>query len=393
MKIVEAISDSNVGGAGMVILSRIRHSDRTKFSYHVMIPRGSALKERFRSVGAVVWELDGCRDRSFSVRGIFRYCFLLRYLQPDLVNCHGTLSCRIAAWLCRVPCRLYTRHCAYPPPVWQTVFPGKWLCGRVQMLLSPHGIAVADAAKKNLTDTGMAEERIHVIVNGAERLRKCSAAETDAVRKCFRIPLDAIVVGIFARLEPCKDHDTFLAAAERLLARSAAYRFLIVGDGSERKRLERLCRERKLDPYVIFTGFVEDVAPYFHLIRVNVNCSVGTETSSLALSEGMSLGIPAVASDYGGNPYLIRQGENGCIYPRRDAEALANAVAAVAEDSDFYRRLSDGARLRFEQELNAAVMTEKTEQLYEELFGSVKDRETKLLRKNKSVKQSRRQSL
>lgn len=393
MKIVEAISDGNIGGAGMVVLSRIRHSDPDKFSYHVLIPRGSALKPRLCQLGAVVWEIDGFADRSFSLRGIGSCLTLLRYLQPDLVNCHGALSCRIAAWLCRVPCRLYTRHCAYPPPIWQRVFPGKWLCGRVQMHLSVAVIAVADAAKQNLLDTGVAESRIRLIINGAEPMRACSDAEKEALRRQWQIPTDATVVGICARLEPCKDHDTFLAAAELLLARSSAYRFLIIGEGSQRWRLQEQCRKRRIDPYVRFVGFAEDVAPYWNLMQINVNCSVGTETSSLALSEGMSLGIPAVVSDYGGNPYMVRHGENGLVFPCRNAKALAEAVIALTEDPTLYRHCSDGARRRFARELNAASMTKETEQLYEQLFGSFKARATELPRKNRSAGQRHPRSL
>jgi len=373
MKIVEVISDTNVGGAGILLLSRMRNRDRDRFSYHVILPRGSALKERFVALGVVTWEVDACRDRSFSLRGIPQYLSLLRYLTPDLVNCHGCLSCRVAAMLCRIPCRVYTRHCAYPPPAWQRIFPGKQLLGWAQGLLSHHTIAVAYAAREDLLQTGTDPKRVTVIINGAERQPRLSAEEKEALREALGIPRGTTVVGICARLEPCKDHLCFLRAAKRLVEKGGDYRFLVVGDGSLASSLKAWCRDHKLERHVIFTGFVKDVSPYFNLMDLNVNCSVGTETSSLALSEGMSLGIPAIVSDYGGNPYMVRHGENGLVYPQGRDDLLAEAIERLTWDRDLYGRLSQNALRRYREELNAETMTKKTEKLYQELFRSVKN--------------------
>ena len=104
---------------------------------------------------------------------------------------------------------------------------------------------------------------------------------------------------------------------------------------------------------------------------ININCSVGTETSCLALSEGMSLSKPAVASDYGGNPYMIKDGENGFLYPAGDVKKLSLAIARLSSDKELYESMSKSARERFESELNAAAMTEKTYAFYESLLDKV----------------------
>ena len=135
-----------------------------------------------------------------------------------------------------------------------------------------------------------------------------------------------------------------------------------------RTELEREAKRLGLSNVICFTGFVEDVAPYVSLMDIHVNCSVGTETSSLAISEAMSLGIPTVASDFGGNPYMVRDGENGFLYPKGNDEALAEKIRVLASAPKLYKQVSKGARRRFEQELNAACMTKKTEQLYARLF-------------------------
>ena len=117
---------------------------------------------------------------------------------------------------------------------------------------------------------------------------------------------------------------------------------------------------------MIFTGFVHNVAPYYNIIDLNLNCSWGTETSCLALSEGMSIGLPAIATTYGGNPYMITEGVNGYLVPEKDGHAMAEAIVKVMEDREGFEKLKIGARKMYEEKFTAAVMTRQLEKLYED---------------------------
>jgi glycosyltransferase involved in cell wall biosynthesis len=240
-------------------------------------------------------------------------------------------------------------------------------------LLSDRIIAVAHIVKRDLLQMGVDPERISVVINGAKPLKMASASEIEAMRERLGVARGERIVGICARLEKCKDHETFLRAAEIICRNSRDYRFLIVGEGSQRCALEDLAGRLGIADRVTFTCFCENVAEYINLFYINVNCSVGTETSSLALSEGMSLGIPAIASDYGGNPYMVRDGVNGFLYPQGNADELATRILLL-EDDALYRRLSAGAYERFCRELNAKRMTQATEKLYVELLKKRPDR-------------------
>ncbi len=368
MKVLEVISDTNIGGAGMLLLARLRHSDRARFQTTVLLPSGSALASRFREIGIPVCFMKGCQDQSNDMRHVWELVSIIRRLRPTLINCHGCFSARVAAAIAGVPIRIYTRHCAYPVegyrrmPIYRTGF------GAMTGALSHHVIAVADAAKENLLDMGTPPSRISVIVNGAEALRPSSEKEKQALRQSLHIPDHAVIVGISARLEACKDHACFLRAAARICADDDRYFFLILGDGSLRKDLEQEAARLGIASHVRFLGFVENVAPYVNLFDLHVNCSVGTETSSLAISEAMSLGIPTVASDFGGNPYMVHDGENGFLYLAGDDAALAERILHVFSSHRLYEDICRGARERFVSELNAAQMTKKTVQLYARLF-------------------------
>ena len=366
MKILEVISDTNIGGAGRLLLERLGKSDAYGEEIFVLLPRGSRLAPRVRALRVSVIELDGCRDRSFDIFAISRIQKIISDIAPDVINCHGSMSARIAAYLCGVPVRIYTRHCSYPIPFLLRSFPIKQLLGALNRTLSPHAIAVADIVADDLEAMGYPGDRIRVIINGVSGLRRYSEERRREIRRDLGVD-GHFVVGICARVEKCKDHETFLRAA-RLLSGDERYRFLIVGEGTQLARMQALAAELGIADRVIFTGFCSDVERYFNCFDLNVNCSVGTETSSLALSEGMSIGLPAVASSFGGNPYMVRHGENGFIYKMRDARELADMISQIANDSELYDKMSDAAYRRFATQLNSKKMTEQTMALYRELF-------------------------
>lgn len=368
MKVVEIISDTNIGGAGILLCTRLKYTDRNEFQTAVILPKNSQLKPRLRRLHYPVYEASGSKDRSWSLRGLGSHIRLLKKLRPDLVNCHASLSGRMAARLCGVPSVVYTRHCVFPLKPWQKTIVGKTAMKIGQGLFYDHAIAVAHAAKDNLIALGVSPDRIHVIINGVEGKRAYSEKEKNEIKKKLGYRREHFIIGICGRLEPCKGHGELLKAAAILVKRNKNFRFLIIGEGSQEKSLKNECKKKGLTPYVSFTGFVEDVTPYLNILNLQVNCSRGSETSSLALSEGMSLGVPAVASDFGGNPYMIRNGENGYLYPVGDFRALANQIWHIYTHPRLCRAMGEKAYERFQKELNAQCMTEQTHRLYRSLF-------------------------
>lgn len=65
IRVLNIISDTNIGGAGRVILNYLRFADKSKFETLAAIPRGSLLKEPLEQAGAKVVEVDGMADRSY----------------------------------------------------------------------------------------------------------------------------------------------------------------------------------------------------------------------------------------------------------------------------------------------------------------------------------------
>lgn len=367
LKLIHILTDTNIGGAGVLLLNQLKTIDRGAFEVAVILPRGAELAPGVRKAGARVIEADRIADRSFSAGGIVTLCGILRRERPDILHCHGSLSGRVAAALCGIPVRVYTRHCAYTPPRLLCSFPLKHLCGWMQCLLSNGIVAVADAAADNLVDMGVPREKIRVIINGVEGLHELDGDERRAWRRSLGFLDEDFVCGIFARLEECKGH-RYLIEALALLPRDSSVKVLVVGRGSLEKELRALAARLGVADRVVFAGFQRDIAPFMNAIDLNLNCSVGTETSSLALSEGMSVGRAAVVSDYGGNPAMIEDGVSGFVVKRASPAALAKAIERLEGDRAMLASMEKAARRRFEEKFTARKMTEQLENYYLELW-------------------------
>lgn len=370
IKVLNILSDSNVGGAGRLLVNYLHNFDRSRFDIGIVLPRGSELIPFIEAEGYEVIEIDGGRDKSFDLAATREIMKLIREMKPDIVHTHSAFSGKLAAFLCGVRSRIYTRHSAFEPPKYLTRFPGKQLNGAVNNLLATEIVAVAEAAKKNLTDTGVDPEKISVIINGVERMRRISDEDKLCLRRSLGIPSSAFVCGISARLEDYKGHSYLLESAARILQGRSDVYFLVIGSGSCERSLKEQAARLGIASNVIFTGFASDVAPYYNIMDLNLNCSWGTETSCLALSEGMSLGVPAIATTYGGNPYMITSGVNGYLVPEKDAAAMAERIISLIDDRDELAELSRGALEMYEKKFTAAAMTRQLEALYEASYAA-----------------------
>ena len=139
---------------------------------------------------------------------------------------------------------------------------------------------------------------------------------------------------------------------------------MLCGRGSLDGELRRQVRQLGLEGRVVFAGFCADISPYMNAVDVNVNCSVGTETSSLALSEGMSVGKPAVVSDYGGNGAMVEHGVSGLVVPRADPTALAEALLYLERDPVRLQEMGVAAEQRYRQRFTPQRMTRELEDFY-----------------------------
>lgn len=363
IRVLNIISDTNIGGAGRVILNYLKYSDRSRFETAVAMPRGSALKERVEELRVKVYEVDGMADRSMDLKVIGALKDLIYKVKPDIVHTHGSLSGRIAGRQCGKAV-VYTRHSAFPVKSYMKRGPGRWLNKWVNEHYADAIIAISPAAAQNLTDAGISPKKIEIMMNGVEPVRAASPGEQAGFRRDHGLESGDFVTGILARVEDYKGHEDILEAMAKLLPAYPGLKLLVAGEGSYEPQVRARCAALGLEKNVIFLGFVRDVAPVLSVLDAQLNASWGTEACSVALLEGMSMGVPAVVSDYGGNPWLVRDGVSGLIFKTRDTAALAERLKTLMDDPALREKLSLGARREYQEKFTGEIAAARIEQIY-----------------------------
>lgn len=372
IKVVEVSSDSNIGGAGKCILTFLRSYDRSKFDVSVIIPVGSKLKPEIKALGTRVYELENLAEKSLDLKAVSKLKRLFKQIRPDIVHTHASMSARLAAKQCGIK-TVYTRHSVFPPPAKISKGVGKLINGFINNHTADRIIAVAEAAKDNLTATGVDEKKIEVVLNGVDALKPFDAERLSKAKEKYGIRPGQKTAAIVARLNKVKGHKYFVEAAEIIKERGLDMKFLIAGTGETEDEIRGLIKEKGLEDTVVMLGFLNDVEPLMNVMDIQVNCSFGTEATSLSLLEGMSLGKPAVVTDFGGNPGVIKDGVNGYLVPTHDPKALADRIEKLASDDELYSRISQNCFEIYAKTFTSEANARKIEEIYNQLYKSIKN--------------------
>lgn len=189
--------------------------------------------------------------------------------------------------------------------------------------------------------------RMEVAYNGVEVA--CAADIARSVREQWRAENwthpQAPVVGIIARLDEDKDHETFLRMARRVHEERSDVRFAIIGDGPLRKSISEAMVTGGMDGYVSMFGRCADTRRMMQLLDVVVLTSV-SEGCPNVLLEAAELGVPAVSTAAGGAVELISDGETGFVVPCKDSLAMADRVILLLSDSNVRDSVITEARSR-----------------------------------------------
>ena len=370
IRVLNIISDTNIGGAGRSLLNYLACRDRESFEAEVALPRGSALAKPIRDLGVPVREIGAMADKSLDRRAIRPLREAIRSARPDLVHTHGSLSGRLAARLERKSV-VYTKHCAFPPRGLLASPPGRLVNGVLDGLLSDGVLAIGPSAREILTASGIPEKRIHVLLNGVAPIPAPTPEQRRAARAAYGFTDGDFVLGILARVEEYKGHGILLDALKLLLEEGRPVRVLAAGEGAY---LDALREKASALPEgaVVFAGFVRDVEQALWAMDVQVNASYESETSSLSLLEGMSMGLPAVVSDCGGNPSLIFHGENGLVFPNRDSGGLARCAARLMDEPETLERMKDRSGEIFRERFTGEIFANNVENVYRDVLKGAK---------------------
>lgn len=374
MRLCLVLNVALVGGAEVVLLDMFRHLDPRRVRPELVCLREAGpLGEDLRRDGFDVTVLGrrGWRD----LRATFALWTHLRRRRPDVVLvCHfqraplvlGPLFARLA----RVPATVVAVHGMGMRAIGSRVLPS-YVVETLGIVTDALALLVPSQGRYLRDQEGVGrfpwrDAPEHYVPNGI-RIPAPGTPESRAeVRRELGLADDDVVAVLVARLAPLKGHDVLLRALARLAPTLPRLRAVLVGEGPLADELAALAEELGITDRLVFTGLRRDVGRVLDAADIGVLPSLH-EAVPISIIEEMAAGLPIVATDVGGLPDTVADGEQGVIVPPGDVEALAAGIGRLVADDELRRAMGKRGRQRAESEYSI----ENTARAYERMIESV----------------------
>jgi glycosyltransferase involved in cell wall biosynthesis len=231
-------------------------------------------------------------------------------------------------------------------------------------------VAVSQAVADILIDYGVPEDRLAVIYDGVDpSLFGPRGRKPGVLGELGLADAGPVVCKVANAYGESKGYDTLLDAAVAVSGELPDVRFIAVGKGTDSDKMKDAVARRGLEGTVTLAGYRSDVPDILSAVDLVVNCPKSREGLSVIALEAMATGLPVVATDVGGIPEIVRDGETGLLVPPDDPGALALAITRMLDDTDLASRLADAGKRLVREELSVDKMVERTERLYREVLG------------------------
>lgn len=352
MKIAHVVDSMEVGGAEMLVsqMCRVQREQGHDPRVYVVAALG-ALGEQMRGEGFSV-QANISHHLLDAEQKFFR---IFKEFRPDVVHLHNptpTVYAAMAARLAGVPSIVSTRHSLVGSPrrliveLKYAVAAGccDWVAG------------ICDATTNNLRSLhSIPARKIVRVYNGAAPLQRVPR-ERWPTKTGFTL----VYVG---RLEPVKNHALLLRAFRSALSSMPGLRLWMVGDGSERKKLESLAVELGISAQVTFWGLQLDVAPFFSAADAFIMSSK-SEGLPVSLLQAFSVGLPAITTSVGGMAEVIRLTQAGITVTAADPSEMAAAILQMAGNGEERKRFATNAENAFQSRFTLQTMADTYMKLY-----------------------------
>lgn len=362
IRVLHVTFNMGIGGTEQVIRQLIEGMDSTQVQSEILCIDGhiGPMGEDLREAGVKVHTI--ARKPGFDralVSGIREH---LREGDFDIIHCHqytpyfyGWLAARGAKT--RV---VFTEHGRFHPDRHRYK---ALLINPLMALMTPAIVSISQATREALVRYEfMPRKKIRVIYNGISPLQRDDRA-VKRIRQSLGIPEEAFVVGTVSRLDPVKNQTMMLKAFRSFSERNPNAWLLMVGDGPDRQQLEQLAIQLNISNRTVFTGFVNK--PAQHLAAMDIFLlSSHTEGTSMTLLEAMSMGIPPVVTNVGGNPEILTEQLSRNLVPSDDTEAFAAAINELWSDENLRSAQATLVRELFERRFANTIMVKNYMDLY-----------------------------
>jgi len=331
---------------------------------HLVCQPDSPMAQKAREAGLTVFPIS--MHGEADPMACYRIRNLIQTFQYDILHSHTSHAHTLAFFAsigCKV-CRLVTRRVDF------SIFRHSFLrlSGIKYLHMADYYIAISRKIKDVMVADGVATDRIFVVHSGVD-LQRFEGVKYDHLIQEFNIKPDEKVVINVAHLAGHKGQQFLVRAIPRVVEKFPGVRFFIVGKGELLAELKALAASLGIARELVFTGFRSDVGAFYKIADLFVMSSV-QEGLGTAVLDALAEGKAVVATDCGGIPEIINDGETGRLVEPANPEALARGIIDVLRHPEQAGRMADRGRALVQNQFSIETMAENNLAVYRVLLSA-----------------------
>lgn len=369
MKVLHLISGGDTGGAKTHIISLLKGLNEL-IDAKVVCFIEDTFYEDAKASGI---DIEVYRQKSRSDMSVVnRLAEIIEDDDYDIIHCHGARANFIAMFLKRKINKpmITTIHSDYKLDFKGNLYKRLVYTTLNQLALRcfKYYIAISDTFKEMLVKRGFKAKNIFVAYNGIDLESKPQITPKDEFLRRYNIEENGkAIVGIAARLDLVKDHETFIKAANIVLKKRNDVMFLIAGDGDEEKRLKDLVIELSIEDNVHFLGYVKDNFSFFNAIDINTLTSV-SESFPYVILEGAKMNKPVISTKVGGVNKVVNDDYSGYLIDVGDYNDLSNKILTLVENKGLVETMGKNLYMNVKENFSYSSMARTHIKIYEEII-------------------------
>ena len=369
MKVLHLISGGDTGGAKTHIISLLKGMDKIIEAKIICFIEDTFYYDaKKEGIDIEVYEQKKRSDMTV----VKKLADEINSGSYDIVHCHGARANFVAMFLkkrIKVP-MVTTIHSDYKLDFKDNIYKRLVFTtlNTIALKSFKYYIAVSDAFKDMLVERGFKSENIYTVFNGIDVNKEVAYVPREEFLSRYAIEdTGQTFVGIVARLDMVKDHETFIKGAREVLKENPKVEFLIAGEGPEEEKLKNLVRDYNIEENVKFLGYVKDPYSLLNLVDINTLTSI-SESFPYAVLEGALMKKPIIATEVGGLNRLIENGVNGYLIKVGDYKAFANRILEIAGDESRIKEMGKNLHDRVERDYSSDSMAKSHVEIYKEII-------------------------
>lgn len=379
MKKVLIICEALAGGVRKHVFDLIENLNKDEFSIYLMYSKNRneiGLNEEIKRIinkkeihlienQYLVRNIDAKND----IRAFLNILKLLIQIKPDIVHCHsskaGALG-RVASKMVFVKKIFYTPH-AYIMQNQDVSKKKKYIYGVIEKILSRFFTTLTLNVSKGERQFAISNnidkpQKFKVIYNGIN-FSKNYIYNTEILKKEVGIKDNEIVIGTAARLDNQKDPFTFMEIAKKVVNENPKVKFIYVGDGILKSKIENYILMNNLKSNVILLGFRRDIESILNIFDIYLITSI-YEGLPYSLIEALRSKLPIVATDVVGNNEIVSNEFNGLLFKVRNVQDGVNKINYLLNGKYNINTMKSNSYKLFNEKFTLNKMIKEIEKIY-----------------------------